>query len=32
MKTYWGNESVAPRILEPGTRWRRVVSITPRPL
>jgi hypothetical protein len=22
MKTYWGNENIAPRILNLGTRWR----------
>jgi hypothetical protein len=32
MKTYWGSEGIAPRILELGTRWRWVVSFTPRPL
>jgi hypothetical protein len=32
MKAYWGNGSIAPRILDLGTRWRRVVSFTPRPL
>jgi hypothetical protein len=30
MKVYWGNESIAPRILDLGTRWRWVVSFTPR--
>jgi hypothetical protein len=28
----WGNGSVAPRILNLGARWKRVVSFTPRPL
>jgi hypothetical protein len=32
MKTYWGKRSIAPRILDLGTRWRWVVSFTPRPL
>jgi hypothetical protein len=32
MKTYWGNWSIAPRILNLSTKWRRVVSFTPRPL
>jgi hypothetical protein len=32
MKTYWGSESIAPRILDLDTRWRSVVSFTPRPL
>jgi len=32
MKTYWGNEGTATRILNFGTRWRRVVSFMPRPL
>jgi hypothetical protein len=32
MKTYWGSEGIAQRILELGTRWRWVVSFTPRPL
>jgi hypothetical protein len=22
MKTYWGSGGIAPRILDPGTRWR----------
>jgi len=26
MKMYWGTESIAPRILHLGTRWRWVVS------
>jgi hypothetical protein len=32
MKTYWGCGGIAPRILDLGTRWRWVVSCTPRPL
>jgi hypothetical protein len=32
MKTYWGSEGIAPRILALSTRLRRVVSFTPRPL
>jgi hypothetical protein len=32
MKTYWGSGSIAPRILDLSTRWRGVVSLTPRPL
>jgi hypothetical protein len=32
MKAYWGNGDIPPRILDLGTRWRRVVSFTPRPL
>jgi hypothetical protein len=32
MKTYWGSGDTAPRILDLGTRWRWVVSFTPRPL
>jgi hypothetical protein len=32
MKTYWGNGCIAPCILDLGTRWRWVVSFTPRPL
>jgi hypothetical protein len=32
MKTYGGSRSIAPFILNLGTRWRSVVSITPRPL
>jgi hypothetical protein len=31
MKAYWENEGIAPRILDLGTRWRWVVSFTPRP-
>jgi hypothetical protein len=30
MKAYWGSTGIAPRILDPGTRWRRVVNFTPR--
>jgi hypothetical protein len=30
MKTYWGTGSIAPRIFDLGTRWRWVVSFTPR--
>jgi hypothetical protein len=32
MKAYWGSRSIAPRILDLGTRWRRVVTFTPLPL
>jgi hypothetical protein len=32
MKAYRGNEGIAPRILDLGTRWRWVVSFTVRPL
>jgi hypothetical protein len=32
MKTYWGSGGIAPRILDLGTRWRWMVSFTPRPL
>jgi hypothetical protein len=32
MKTYWGSGGIAPRIHDLGTRWRWVVSFTPRPL
>jgi hypothetical protein len=32
MKTYWGSGCIAPRILDLGTRWRWVVSFTPRQL
>jgi hypothetical protein len=31
MKAYWGSGRIAPRI-DLGTRWRWVVSFTPRPL
>jgi hypothetical protein len=31
MMAYWGSEGIAPRILDLGTRWRWVVSFTPRP-
>jgi hypothetical protein len=30
MKAYWGSGSIAARILDLGTRWRWVVSLTPR--
>jgi hypothetical protein len=32
MKAYWGSEGIATRILDPGTRWRWVVSFTPQQL
>jgi hypothetical protein len=32
MKTYWRSGGIAPRIRDLGTRWRWVVSFTPRPL
>jgi hypothetical protein len=32
MKAYWESGSIASRILDLGTRWRWVVSFTPRPL
>jgi hypothetical protein len=32
MKARWGSGGIAPRILDRGTRWRWVVSFTPRPL
>jgi hypothetical protein len=32
LKTYWGNRCIVLRILDLGTRWRSVVSFTPRPL
>jgi hypothetical protein len=32
MKTYWRSGCIAPRILDIGSRWRWVVSFTPRPL
>jgi hypothetical protein len=32
MKTYWGSGGIAPRILDFGTRWRWVISVTSRPL
>jgi hypothetical protein len=32
MKAYWGSAAIALRILDLGTRWRSVVSFTPRPL
>jgi hypothetical protein len=31
MKAYWWSRSMAPRILYLGTKWRWVVSFTPRP-
>jgi hypothetical protein len=32
MKTYWGSGGVALRIINIGTRWRRVASFTLRSL
>jgi hypothetical protein len=32
MKSYWGSGGTDPRILDLSTRWRWVVSFTPRPL
>jgi hypothetical protein len=32
MKAYWGSGGIAPRFFDLGTRWRLVVSFTPRPL
>jgi hypothetical protein len=32
MKAYWGSGGIASRILDLGTEWRWVVSLTPRPL
>jgi hypothetical protein len=32
MKAYWGRGGIASRIIDLGTRWRWVVSFTPRPL
>jgi hypothetical protein len=32
MKAYLGSGGIAPTILELGTRWRWVISFTPRPL
>jgi len=32
MKTYWENGGVAPRILNPGPNWRRVIRFTCQPL
>jgi hypothetical protein len=32
MKNYWGSGGIAPRILHLGTRWRWVISFSPRPL
>jgi hypothetical protein len=31
MKMYWGSGGIAPRTIDLGTRWRWVVSFTPRP-
>jgi hypothetical protein len=30
MEVYWGNEGIAPRILDLRTRWRWVVNFTPQ--
>jgi hypothetical protein len=32
MKAYWESWGIVPHILDLGTRWRLVVSFTPRPL
>jgi hypothetical protein len=32
MKAYWGSGGITPLIIDLGTRWRWVVSFTPRPL
>jgi hypothetical protein len=32
MKAYWGSGGIAPLIFYLGSRWRWVVSFTPRPL
>jgi len=32
MKAYWRSGGTAPRILDFGTRWKRVVGFTLRPL
>jgi hypothetical protein len=32
MKAYWGSGTMAPCVLDIGTRWRWVVSFTPRPI
>jgi hypothetical protein len=32
MKMYWNSGGTAPHILDLGTKWRWVVSFTPRPL
>jgi hypothetical protein len=32
MKKYWGSGGIASHVLDLGTRWRWVVSFTPRPL
>jgi len=29
MEAYWGRGGIASCILDPSTRWRQVVSITP---
>jgi len=31
MKAYWGSGGIVPGILDVGTRWRWVVSLTSRP-
>lgn len=30
MKVYWRSGSIAPRIINTGTRWKQLVSFTPR--
>jgi len=32
MKAYRGNGGIAPRLLDLGTKWRWLISFTPRPL
>jgi hypothetical protein len=32
MKACWRSGGIAPCILELGTKWKRVVSFTPRPI
>jgi len=32
MKSYWGSGGMAPHVLDLGSTWRWVVSITPQPL
>jgi len=32
MKAYWGSGGTAPSILDLGTRWRSVISLTTWPL
>jgi hypothetical protein len=32
MNAYWGSGGMAPRVLDLCTRWRWVISFTPRPL